>query len=302
MATNPSAIPPGHQRIVPPVRDLGAGFQVRRALPHATRRSVGPFVFFDQMGPTPLSAGRALDVRPHPHIGLATVTYLFEGEILHRDSLGTVQAIRPGAVNWMTAGRGIVHSERTPPELRTRDSRLFGLQTWIALPEADEEAEPAFSHHAALPVMEDRGVTVSLILGDLLGMASPVPTFSPTFYADVAMVPGRSFAVPARHEERGLYVVSGRVSIDGNELAAGEMLVLETAAEVVVESIEAARFMVFGGAPLGRRFVWWNFVSSRAERIEAAADDWKAGRFAPVPGEHEFIPLPERAPKPVDYP
>jgi redox-sensitive bicupin YhaK (pirin superfamily) len=302
MAMNRSANHSGHQLIVPPVRELGEGFQVRRALPHSTRRSVGPFVFFDQMGPTTLSGGRALDVRPHPHIGLATVTYLFEGEILHRDSLGTVQPIRPGAVNWMTAGRGIVHSERTPPELRTRDSRLFGLQTWIALPEADEEAEPEFSHHAALPVMEDRGVSVSLILGDLLGMSSPVPTFSPTFYADVAMVPGRTFAVPARHEERALYVVKGRLSVGGSELVAGEMLVLDTAAEVVVSSVDVARFMVFGGAPVGRRFVWWNFVSSRAERIEKAADDWKAGRFPPVPGEHEFIPLPERGPKPVDYP
>jgi redox-sensitive bicupin YhaK (pirin superfamily) len=302
MATNPSATAGGHLRIVPPVRDLGDGFQVRRALPHAERRSVGPFVFFDQMGPAVLAQGKALDVRPHPHIGLATVTYLFEGEILHRDSLGTVQPIRPGEVNWMTAGRGIVHSERTPPQLRTRDSRLFGLQTWIALPEADEETEPAFSHHAGLPVIEEGGVTVSLILGDLLGMASPVPTFSPTFYADVAMVAGRRFAVPARHEERGLYVMQGGLRVDGSELAAGEMLVLETAAEVVVESLQPARFVVFGGAPVGRRYVWWNFVHSRRERIEQAADDWQAGRFPRVPGETECIPLPERKRGPVDYP
>ena len=299
---NPSAKPEGHLRIAPPLRDLGGGFQVRRALPHACRRSVGPFVFFDQMGPATLGAGHALDVRPHPHIGLAAVTYLFEGEILHRDSLGTVQPIRPGAVNWMAAGRGIVHSERTPPGLRGRDSRLSGLQAWIALPEEDEEAEPAFSHHAALPAVEESGVTVSLILGDLLGMASPVPTFSPTFYADVSMVAGRRFVVPARHEERALYVIEGTVAVGASALSAGEMLVLDTASEVVVESARTARFVAFGGAPLGPRFVWWNFVSSRRARIEQAAEDWKAARFPPVPGEIDFIPLPERAPGPADYP
>jgi redox-sensitive bicupin YhaK (pirin superfamily) len=301
MATNPSANPARHLRIVPPVRDLGEGFQVRRALPHALRRTVGPFVFFDQMGPAELGPGRALDVRPHPHIGLATVTYLFEGEILHRDSLGSVQPIRPGAVNWMTAGSGIVHSERTPRELRGGPSRLFGLQTWIALPEAEEQCAPSFAHHASLPVIEDNGVRVALVLGDLLGLSSPVATFSPTFYADVTLVAGRRFVVPAAHEERGLYVVEGEVSIDAGRLAAGEMLVLETGAEVVVESSRAARFVVFGGAPLGRRYVWWNFVSSRRERIEEAAARWKAGGFPPVPGESEFIPLPD-SPPPVDYP
>jgi len=302
MVTNPSANPATHLRIVPPVRDLGDGFTVRRALPHAQRRMVGPFVFFDQMGPAELGGGRALDVRPHPHIGLATVTYLLEGEILHRDSLGTVQAIRPGEVNWMTAGRGIVHSERTPQELRSRGSRLYGLQTWIALPHENEECEPAFSHHAGLPVIEENGVTVSLILGDLLGMASPVPTFSPTFYADVAMVAGRRFAVPARHEERALYVLAGELRLAGHALVPGEMLVLDTAAEVLVESAQASRFVIFGGATLGPRHVWWNFVHSRRERIEQAADDWEAGRFARVPGETGFIPLPERKPKTVDYP
>jgi redox-sensitive bicupin YhaK (pirin superfamily) len=302
MATNPSANPGGHLRIVPPLRDLGEGFVVRRALPHATRRSVGPFVFFDQMGPAQLVAGKGLDVRPHPHIGLATVTYLFEGEILHRDSLGTVQPIRPGEVNWMTAGCGIVHSERTPPELRAGGSRLFGLQTWIALPDADEESAPGFSHHAGLPLIEENGVAVTLILGDLLGMSSPVPIFSPTFYADVAMLAGRRFAVPARHEERGVYVIEGEVRIAGDTLAAGEMLVLETASEVAIECDAAARLVIFGGAPVGRRHVWWNFVSSRRERIEQAAADWKAGRFPRVPGETEFIPLPEREFKPVDYP
>ena len=302
MATNPSANHTTHLRIVPPVRELGDGFTVRRALPHAQRRMVGPFAFFDQMGPAELGGGRALDVRPHPHIGLATVTYLLEGEILHRDSLGSVQAIRPGEVNWMTAGRGIVHSERTPQPLRARQSRLYGLQTWIALPQDDEECEPSFSHHAGLPVIEESGVTVSLVLGDLLGMASPVPTFSPTFYADVAMVAGRRFAVPARHEERALYVLAGELRLAGHALMPGEMLVLDTASEVLVESAGASRFIVFGGASLGPRYIWWNFVSSRRERISQAADDWKAGRFPPVPGEHEFIPLPEPGPRMVDYP
>ena len=291
-------------RIVPRVRDLGDGFKVRRALPDARRRSVGPFVFFDQMGPTKLAPGGGLDVRPHPHIGLATVTYLFEGEIMHRDSLGSVQPIRPGEVNWMTAGRGIAHSERSPDELRAAGPGLFGIQTWIALPEADEECAPAFSHHEGLPQLQESGVTVQLILGDLFGLASPVPTFSPTFYADVALDRERRFAVPAEHEERGLYIVEGGVEVGGSAAQAGELLVLEPGAEVEVRAHERARLMVFGGAPLGHRHVWWNFVSSRAERIHQAADDWKAGRFAAVPGDDEFIPLPDKGPqlKPVSYP
>ena len=290
--------------ILPRVRDLGDGFQVRRALPDAKRRSVGPFVFFDQMGPTRLAAGHGLDVRPHPHIGLATVTYLFAGEILHRDSLGSTQAIRPGEVNWMTAGRGIVHSERTPAQLRGAGPELFGIQTWIALPEADEECEPAFSHHEGLPQVQEGGVTVQLILGDLLGMSSPVPTFSPTFYAEVRLDRERRFSVPARHEERGVHVVEGEIEIAGARVGAGEMVVLETGAEATLAAHEHARVMVFGGASLGPRHVWWNFVSSRAERIHQAADDWKSGRFPPVPGESDFIPLPEGGPKlkPVSYP
>ena len=291
-------------RIVPRVRDLGEGFQVRRALPEAAHRQVGPFVFFDQMGPTRLEPGRGLDVRPHPHIGLATVTYLFEGEILHRDSLGSVVPIRPAEVNWMTAGRGIVHSERTPPALRAAGPSLFGIQTWIALPEADEECEPAFSHHEGLPEVQESGVTMRLILGDVLGLASPVPTFSPIFYADVGMAAGSRFALPAAHEERAIYAIEGTVELAGGTANPGEMLVLQPGSDVVLTAASAARFVMFGGANLGPRFVWWNFVSSRAERIREAAADWKAGRFSPVPGETEFIPLPEKGPPPprVDYP
>jgi redox-sensitive bicupin YhaK (pirin superfamily) len=289
--------------IVPRVHDLGDGFQVRRALPSKARRSVGPFVFFDHMGPAVLAPGKGLDVRPHPHIGLATVTYLFEGELLHRDSLGNVQPIRPGEVNWMTAGRGIVHSERTPPALRPAGSRLSGLQVWVGLPRVEEEAEPAFSHHERLPVLEDNGTTVRLILGDMLGMSSPVATLSPTFYADISLTPGRRVALPSDPDERALYVVEGTVDVGGRSLSCGEMLAFEAGAEAIASSADGARFVVFGGAPLdGPRHVWWNLVSSREDRIREAAEDWKAGRFAQVPGETEFIPLPDRAPGVVRYP
>jgi hypothetical protein len=289
--------------IVPEAHDLGDGFHVRRALPSPARRSVGPFVFFDHMGPAVLAPGKGLDVRPHPHIGLATVTYLFEGEILHRDSLGNVRPIRPGEVNWMIAGRGIAHSERTPPALRKAGSRLSGLQVWVGLPREDEEVEPSFSHHAGLPMVEDNGTTVRLILGDMLGMSSPVATLSPTFYADISLTPGRRVALPSDPDERALYVVEGAVEVGGRALACGEMLAFEAGAEVIAASAGGARFVVFGGAPLdGPRHVWWNFVSSREERIREAAEDWKAGRFAKVPGETEFIPLPDRAPGVVRYP
>jgi redox-sensitive bicupin YhaK (pirin superfamily) len=289
--------------IVPRIRELGDGFQVRRALPSAQRRSVGPFVFFDQMGPVRLEPGHGLDVRPHPHIGLATVTYLFEGEILHRDSLGSVQPIRPGEVNWMTAGRGIVHSERTAPELRAAGPRLSGLQVWVGLPREDEETEPQFAHHEGLPVMEDNGVTVRCILGDVLGMSSPVATRSPTLYADISLTAGRRIALPSEPDERAIYIVEGIVEIAGRTYGVGEMLVFETGVEVLVASHTGARFMVFGGAPLdGPRFVWWNFVSSREDRIRQAAEDWRAGRFPAVPGETEFIALPDKAPGVVSYP
>ena len=286
--------------ITPRTRDLGDGFQVRRALPDARRRSVGPFVFFDQMGPAALAPGKGLDVRPHPHIGLATVTYLFEGEIMHRDSLGVVQAIRPGEVNWMTAGRGIVHSERTPDELRSSGSKVFGIQTWVGLPQADEEMAPDFVHVGAadLPTLEEPGVRARVILGELGGERSPVPTRSATFYADVELN-GGTLALDTRYAERGAYVVKGSLEI----AEAGQMIVFQRGADVKI-SAKGARVMVFGGEPLdGERFIWWNFVSSRRERIVEAAADWKAGRFAGVPGDTEFIPLPDNAPPgTVHYP
>jgi redox-sensitive bicupin YhaK (pirin superfamily) len=291
--------------IVPRARDLGDGFQVRRALPAAERRMVGPFVFFDQMGPVSLPPGRGLDVRPHPHIGLATVTYLFEGEILHRDSLGTVQAIRPGEVNWMTAGRGIVHSERTPAALRAPGSRIFGIQTWVALAQAHEEAQPGFVHFGAtdLPVIEDEGCRTRLIVGTLYGRSSPVPAYSHMFYAEVSLQPGARLALPREQVERAAYVLGGNVAVDGQSFPAGQLIVFRPDAQVVLGAPSGASVMLLGGEPLdGPRHIWWNFVSSRKERIAEAAADWKAGRFVPVPGEKEFIPLPERGPTPGDYP
>jgi len=283
--------------VVPRTRDLGDGFEVRRALPSSQWRMVGPFVFFDQMGPVVLRAGRGLDVRPHPHIGLATVTYLFEGEILHRDSLGTVQAIRPGEVNWMTAGSGIVHSERTPTELRAADgSRLFGIQTWVALPKDREETAPAFAHHAAgaLPAIEGEGTRMRLICGSLYGVRSPVEVFSEMFYADAVLSQGARFEVPVDHQERAIYTAEGRIKLAGVEFDAGQLLVLLPHEPAVVEAPDASRVLLFGGEPMdGPRHLWWNFVSSSAERIEQAKADWRARRFAEVPGETEFIPLPE---------
>jgi redox-sensitive bicupin YhaK (pirin superfamily) len=286
--------------IVPRTRDLGDGFSVRRALPAAERRMVGPFVFFDQMGPVTLPAGRGLDVRPHPHIGLATVTYLFKGVIDHRDSLGTVQPIRPGEVNWMTAGRGIVHSERTPQSLRATASDNFGIQTWIGLPREDEEMEPGFAHFSAdeLPVLEEEGARLRLIAGSLLGARSPVPARSPMFYADAEL--DGTFSVPPEHRERAAYVVDGTVEAAGQAFAAGRMLVFEDGKAAALSG--KARVLLLGGEPIGPRRLWWNFVASDPSRIDQAAADWKAGRFPPVPGETEFIPLPERGPGDVRYP
>jgi redox-sensitive bicupin YhaK (pirin superfamily) len=290
--------------IVPRTSDIG-GLEVRRALPSAQRRMVGPFVFLDQMGPAVLRAGTGLDVRPHPHIGLATVTYLFEGEILHRDSLGTVQPIRPGEVNWMTAGQGIAHSERTALEARTADNSLFGIQMWVALPKRDEETAPAFSHHSSgeLPLIEGEGKRVRLIVGGLYGAQAPVTTFSAMFYADAALDAGARLELPAEYEERAIYIAQGRIEIAGDGFEAGNLLVLRPGDAVTITAAEPSRFVLLGGEPMdGPRHIWWNFVSSSKERIEQAKQDWRSSRFAPVPGETEFIPLPEEPPRPVRYP
>lgn len=295
--------------VVTRVRDLVDGFKVRRVLPSARRRMVGPFIFLDQMGPEILSAGRGLDVAPHPHIGLATVTYLFKGELMHRDSLGTVQPIRPGEVNWMTAGRGIAHSERTPQEMRAAGSDLFGIQSWVALPLGHEEDAPAFAHHdaSALPFVEGEGKRVRLIAGSLYGARSPVETLSEMFYADAELDAGARLPVPTEQEERAAYVVKGTVALsgDGATFEAGQLMVFKPGAEVTLEASDSsnARVMLLGGEPSdGRRHIWWNFVSSSSERIEQAKEDWKAGRFAPVPDETESIPLPESGPVVVRYP
>jgi redox-sensitive bicupin YhaK (pirin superfamily) len=281
--------------VVPRPRDLG-GFEVRRVLPSSERQSVGPFVFFDQMGPAELAPGSGIDVRPHPHIGLATVTYLFEGTIVHRDSLGRVQSIEPGAVNWMTAGRGIVHSERSDQELRKRRQKLYGIQIWVALPKRHEETGPDFTHYSAelLPEVEGEGKRVRVIAGSLFGKASPVKTLSKLFYADAVCRPGSALLLDNEHEERGLYLVEGTVEIAGQTFEPGRLLVFSSDVEITINPKSAARFVVFGGEPLdGPRHLWWNFVSSSRARIEQAKADWKAGRFAPVPDDSEFIPLPE---------
>ena len=283
------------QVIEPRTRDLG-GFEVRRVLPVAGRRLVGPFIFFDHMGPSRFPPGQGLDVRPHPHIGLATVTYLFDGEIMHRDSLGCVQPIRPGAVNWMTAGRGIVHSERTGPEERAREARLHGIQSWVALPRAEEEAEPAFHHHPAetLPEIARDGVTLRLIAGAAYGASSPVVVLSDMFYLDAALSEGAELRLPEGYAERAAYVVEGAVRVAGESFEAGRMMVFQPGAEAAVSAAAAARVMLLGGAAMdGQRHIWWNFVSSSPERIEQAKADWKAGRFPQVPDETEFIPLPD---------
>ncbi|NYZ11680.1 pirin family protein [Azospirillum sp. RWY-5-1] len=298
-------LPPGLDLVVVPrTSDIG-GLEVRRALPTVRRRMVGPFVFLDQMGPTVLRAGSGLDVRPHPHIGLATVTYLFEGEILHRDSLGTVQPIRPGAVNWMTAGRGIAHSERTAPELRAADNPLSGIQMWVALPKDREETDPAFAHHPAdsLPVVEGEGKRVRLIVGSLFGATAPVPQPWPMAYADAVLDAGARLEVPAFHEERAVYIAAGRIEVAGTVFEAGRLLVLHPSDPLVLRAAAPSRVMLLGGEPMdGPRNIWWNFVSSSKDRIEQAKADWRAGRFGAVPDEHEFIPLPGEEPTPVRYP
>ncbi|TPL84623.1 pirin family protein [Mesorhizobium sp. B2-3-14] len=282
--------------VIPNAKDIG-GFEVRRALPTAKRRLVGPFIFFDRMGPAIMRAGQALDVRPHPHIGLSTVTYLFDGKIRHRDSLGTEMVIQPGDVNLMTAGRGIVHSERTPQELRGAPMSISGLQTWLALPDGKEEVAPVFENTAALrlPEIDAEGVCGRVVIGDFQGLRSPVRADSETLYADLRLAPGASVKIPPDAEERAIYTLEGEVSISGDVFPAERLLVFRPGDEIVISSSTGAHFMLFGGASLGsKRYIWWNFVSSSKERIEQAKQEWKTGRFDIVPGdEKEFIPLPE---------
>jgi len=305
MSTRDSGVADVDLVILPPSRDLGDGFTVRRALPQPQRRMVGPFIFFDQMGPVELRDGQGLDVRPHPHIGLATVTYLFDGEIMHRDSLGSVQPIRPGELNWMSAGAGITHSERSPDAARRGGSILFGLQLWVALPTEQEESAPSFQHHdaAAIPSGEMDGVTVRQIVGRMDGLASPVKTLSEMVYAEIAIAPGRRYRVPADQIERAFYLIEGAVTIDGQPFGPAELVILKPHAEIVLASEQGARLVLIGGEPFPEpRYIYWNFVSSRAERIEQAKADWRERRFAAVPGEQEFIPLPADPPQPVRYP
>ena len=285
------------QVIVPRTVDLG-DFAVRRALPSAQTRMVGPFIFFDHFGPAEFHAGNGLDVRPHPHIGLATVTYLFDGEIMHRDSLGTAMAIRPGEVNWMTAGRGIVHSERTRPERRVDGEPIHGLQMWVALPAASEEMNAGFSHHATaeFPVIKENGKNVRVVVGSLYGASSPVPTVHETIFGDVHLKKGTSLPLDAAHEERALYIIEGVVDIAGDRFEPGRLLVFKPGDSISITAVDNTHFVILGGAPMdGPRHIWWNFVSSRKERIEQAKADWKAGHFDKVPGDEiEFIPLPDK--------
>ncbi|MGQ0566593.1 MAG: pirin family protein [Gemmobacter sp.] len=288
--------------IVPRSRDLG-GFEVRRALPAPNRQMVGPFIFFDQAGPAELLTGQGIDVRPHPHIGLGTVTYLYRGDFHHRDSTGADQVITPGALNWMVAGRGVTHSERTTAVARAGPNSLFGIQTWLALPETHEDVAPSFAHHGkdTLPVIEDRGVSVRLILGDAYGKVAPATMLSETFYADVSLEPGARFPMPDNHEDRGIYIVEGAISVAGQAFEAGRMMVFRPGDRITVAAgSQGARLMILGGATFsGPRFIWWNFVASSHERIEAAKAEWRAanwgkGRFdLPAADRDEHIPLPD---------
>lgn len=288
--------------IKPHTKDLGDGFTVRRLLPSHPHKMVGPFIFFDHMGRAEFAPGAGLDVRPHPHIGLATVTYLFEGAILHRDSLGTVQEIRPGDVNWMTAGEGIAHSERSPDAVRQAGGGLEGIQIWIALPKEHEKAEPSFEHHpaATLPMVAADGLNLRLIAGSAFGMHSPVTTFSPMFYAALEMEPGVKFELPAEYAQRALYLVEGAVEIDGEPVPERHMAVPGNAQTLTIESITRARVMLLGGEPIdGDRYIWWNFVASSKEAIQEAKERWRAQGFGKVPDETEWIPLPDE-PKPAE--
>lgn len=283
--------------IVPRTRDLG-GFEVRRALPSAKRRMVGPFIFWDQMGPSEFVIGEGIDVRPHPHIGIATITYLFDGKIFHRDSLGSEIAIEPGEVNWMTAGKGIVHSERTEEEWRKQDGRrLFGIQSWIALPKSAEEMAPDFAHvdKGELPLLRDEGKQVRIIAGSMFGERSPIKTASDMFYVDVVLEPGAKIPLSADHEERGVYIAEGEIDIAGDSFESGSLVVFKPGDEITITAKSAARIQLLGGEPMdGPRYIWWNFVSSSQERIDQAKEDWRQKRFDSVPGDtEEFIPLPD---------
>ena len=282
--------------IVPRTRDLGDGFEVRRALPHGKRQMVGPFIFLDHFGPVQFLSGSGMDVRPHPHIGLATVTYLFDGTILHRDSEGNVQEIEPGAMNLMTAGRGIAHSERTPELKRKSGQKMLGLQSWIALPADREEIAPSFQHYAAgdLPLIAERGFTARIIAGQSFGISSPVSMVSPWFYVEVTAQAKSRVPLDFDHEERAIYLVDGEVEIANDRYEGPRLLVFRPGEAVTVKALRPTRMMFLGGDALeGPRHIWWNFVSSSKERIEQAKEDWKSGKFAPVPQEHEFIPLPQ---------
>jgi len=282
--------------------DLGDGFTVTRLLPDMGMRSVGPFLFFDYFGPVEFPPGKGIDVRPHPHIGLATVTYLFEGAQMHRDTLGSVREIKPGDINWMTAGRGIAHSERTGPQTRADGHKLHGIQTWVGLPMADEEAAPHFQHFDGedLPRRHDKDVEIRLMVGSAFGLTSPVKTFSPTFYADLTFEAGGSFLYTPEHEERALFVIEGEIQtgydIQGVvSYGPGSLVVLNPGQEIALYTDYPARVILFGGSPLdGPRHIWWNFVSSSKERIERAKQEWNDGVFGLIPGDDkEFIPLPE---------
>ena len=276
-------------------RDLG-GFEVGRILPFAKKRMVGPFVFLDHIGPAAFAAGQGIDVRPHPHIGLSTVTYLFDGRIFHQDSLGFAQAIRPGEVNWMTAGAGITHSERTELPLRQSGQSMHGMQAWVALPVENEEDAPGFFHHGEedLPTYEYGGLWGRLVAGTAYGAAAKVKTHSPMFYVPWELQPGASGGLPAEHKERAAFVARGTVEVDGREFSGGELIVFAPGSDPRISARTAATVMLLGGEPLGHRYIWWNLVSHSLDRIEQAAADWKAGRFPLPPADHaEFIPLPD---------
>jgi redox-sensitive bicupin YhaK (pirin superfamily) len=272
-----------------------AGVNIRRVLPFYARRMIGPWIFLDHIGPLDFPPGAGLEVLPHPHIGLATVTYLFEGEIIHRDNLGVVQPIQPGAINLMVAGKGVAHSERSTPELRAKGYRLHAIQLWLALPVEQEEIDPAFYHHPAqeLPGQRSGGVSLRVMIGQGFGLVSPVTTYSPSLYAEVNLEAGSRMALPPDLPERGVYIISGQVRLNNQSVPEGSLAVCQEGAEIVIEAGTEARLVVIGGANIGKRHIWWNYVSSRPERIEQAKADWKEGRFAKIPGETEFVPLPK---------